>query len=338
MKTKVFLTGAGGAVGIHMLAHIFHNTDWDVVATDSFRHKGHSDRIAEMLKDHTDWRPRLEVITHDLNAPFTGREITKFGRITYIINLASLSDVQLSIDDPVPTVRNNVELMLNVLEIARLVKPKVFLHFSTDEVYGPALKNSKGHKEWSAIVPSNPYSASKAAQEALAIAWWRSYDVPVVITNTMNNFAEMQGYTKFPAMIQQKIAKGETIKVHVSSDGQIGTRYYIHSRNAADAVLFILKNIPVVMHGSGEIDRPLRFNIVGDKQVSNLELVETIGKLMGKEPKYQLENFHGTNPGHDLHYGLDGSNLAEWGWTPPMTFEESLDNTIQWQQDHPDWL
>ncbi len=336
--TRCLITGAGGAVGIHMLAHIMHHTDWQVVCTDSFRHKGYYDRLSLVLKDHPDWADRIEIMVHDLQAPFTSRELQELGTITYILNLASISDVQASIDDPVYTVRNNTELMLTMLEAARVLQPKAFLHFSTDEVYGPVAKDSTGHEEWAAIVPSNPYSASKAAQEALAIAWWRSFGVPVIITNTMNNFGETQDPSKFPAMIQNKLSKGEVVKVHVSSDGQIGTRYYIHSRNAADAVLYILRETTPTMHQSGQIDRPDRYNIVGDKQVDNLELMRTISTLMGIEPQYQLENFHGTNPGHDLHYGLNGTKLKELGWQAPLSFEESLKNTIEWQKDNPNWV
>lgn len=337
-KTRVFLTGAGGAIGLHVIAHLMHNTDWEIIAIDSFRHKGYFDRIVLVVKNHPEWKGRISVITHDLTAPLTDRQIAKIGKIDHIINLASLSDVQASIEDPVTSVQNNVELMLNVLQYARQVKLKTFIHFSTDEVYGPAPVDSHGHKEWDAILPSNPYAASKAAQEAFAIAWWRSFGVPVIITNTMNNFAETQAPSKFPAMIQKKIQNGEKIQVHVAADGQIGTRYYLHSRNAADAVLFILKNIEPVMHGSGKIDRPLRFNIVGDKQVSNLDLVNIIARLMGKTPDCELVNFHQDNPGHDLHYGLDGAFLASKGWTSPVGFEESLKNTIEWGQANPEWL
>lgn len=335
--TKILVTGAGGAIGIHMLSKILEDTDWNIIATDSFRHKGYFDRLAILKSRFPEYSSRIEILTHDLNAPFTEREIKNMRIVDYIINLASISDVQASIEDPVPTVRNNVELMLNMLELARELKPKTFLHFSTDEVYGPAPKDSEGHTEWAAILPSNPYSASKAAQEALAIAWWRSFGVPVVITNTMNNFGETQSASKFPAMIQNKLSKGEKIDVHVSSDGQIGTRYYIHSGNVADAVLFILKNEPT-MHESGAIDRPDRYNIVGDKQIDNAELVDIIGGMMGFSPDVNLVKFHGTNPGHDLHYGLDGTKLAELGWNPPVSFEESLRNTIDWQKDNPEWL
>lgn len=337
---KVLVTGIGGAIGIHIFGDLMHNTDWEVIGIDSFRseHKGYFDRIGQTLRDHPDWRSRLNIFTHNLCAPFTPREIKQLGHIDYVINLASRSDVQASIEDPVPFVRNNTEVMLTMLELVREIKPEVFLHFSTDEVYGAVSKDSKGHKEWDTIIPSNPYSASKAAQEALGIAWWRSFGVPLIITNTMNNFGEMQAPSKFPAMIQQKIQRGEKVTVHCSADGEIGTRYYLHSRNTASAVRFILQNVKPVLHQPGEIDRPVRLNIVGDKQVSNKELVEVIGKLMGKTPEIEMLPFHASNPGHDLHYGMDGTKLAELGWKSPMPFEESLKNTIQWQIEHPEWM
>lgn len=348
---KVLLTGAGGAIGVHVIAHIMHNTDWEIVAVDSFlsEHKGYYDRITRVCRDHPDWPSRINIFTHDLRAPFTERERKSIGEIDYILNLASRSDVQNAIDDPLGFIKNNDDLMLTMVEFARDIwglrdsnaippEGKVFLHFSTDEVYGPAPKDSNGHKEWDVIVPSNPYSVSKANQENIAIGWWRSFGLPVIITNTMNNFGEMQAPSKFPAMIQRNIENDSVTKVHATNDGHIGTRYYIHSRNVADAVLFILKNVKPALHRVGEVDKPLRYNIVGDKQVSNLELVQLIGKLMGKEPKYELSYFHKDNPGHDLHYGLDGSALAKLGWKSPVSFEDSLKNTIEWQQRNPEWL
>lgn len=335
---KVLLTGAGGAIGVHVLAHLMTNTDWELVLTDSFNHKGYFDRIVEVCKDHPEWKERFTIVHHDLIAPFTQREIDQIGHIDYIVNLASLSDVQASIDDPIPFVKNNTDLMLTMLELARKIKPEVFIQFSTDEVYGADAKDSGGHPEWDTILPSNPYSASKAIQESLAIAWWRSYGLPLIITNTMNNFGEMQGATKFPAMIQQKIEKGEVIKVHATKGGEIGTRYYIHSRNSADAILFILKNVPPVIHAHGEIDMPVRLNIVGDRQVSNLELVEVISELMVKIPTIEMSNFHDNNPGHDLHYGLNGEKLGKLGWKSPVSFEDSMAKTIKWQKDNPRWM
>lgn len=345
---RVLLTGGGGSIGVHVIAHIMHNTNWEVVGIDSFRHKGEYDRITRVCKNHPNWLDRIKMIQHDLAAPMTERQIKSLGEIDYVLHLASLSDVQGSIDDPVPTIRNNVDITLNTLELARTLwdlpadpvkqppEGTAFILFSTDEVYGPAEKD-QAHKEWSTILPSNPYAASKAAQEAIAISYWRSYNVPLIITNTMNNFGEMQQPNKYPVKIQKAVEGGEEVTVHTSADGQVGTRYYLHSRNAADALLFIL-NQGVYMHTPGYVDKPDRYNVVGDIQLSNLELAEVIADLMGKDLKYKLDDFHSKQPGHDLHYGLDGEKLEKLGWNPPVNFTESMKNTIEWQQRNKEWI
>lgn len=336
MNKRLLLTGIGGSIGIHTFGHIMTNTDWDVVGIDSFSHKGWCDRITEDLESHPDRINRLTVITHDLIAPFSELQKKKIGHIDYIINMASLSDVYASIQEPVNFIKNNVSLAINMLELARDIKPEAFIQISTDEVYGPT-DGVTGYKEWSPIVPSNPYAASKAAQEAIAIAYWRTYGVPLIITNTMNNFAEMQQGSKFPVMIQKAIEAGETIIIH-GKEGDIGSRSYIHSRNFSDALLFILKNLPPHMHTPDTVDVPDRYNIAGDKQLNNLELAQLIAQLMDKELKYELQDSQFSRPGHDKHYGLDDSKLKALGWTSPVPFEESLKNVVEWQMDNPEWI
>lgn len=131
---------------------------------------------------------------------------------------------------------------------------------------------------------------------------------------------------------------GEEVEVHTAGDGQIGTRYYIHSRNVADAVLFLLNKTTPHMHEAGAVDKPDRYNIVGSAQIDNLELAKIIARLMGKKLRYRLVNFHEDQPGHDLHYGLDGTKLANLGWKAPVEFEESMKATIDWQVKHPEWI
>lgn len=333
---RVLLTGISGSIGIHCFSHIMHNTDWEVVGIASYKHKGWIDRVVEMTTAYPEWKERLTLITHDLTAPFSDLTKIKIGHIDYIINMASLSDVEASIVNPVPFIENNISVVLNMLEYAREVKPEVFIQISTDEVYGATTK-TQAHPEWSPIIPSNPYSASKAAQEAIAISYWRTYGVPVIITNTMNNFAEMQQGSKFPAMLQKWIENDEVVTIH-GKEGNIGTRYYIHSRNNSDALLYILKNLPPHLHESEAVDKPDRYNIVGDVQLDNLELAQTIAKYMGKELKYKLVDFHRNRPGHDPHYGLDGTKLKNLGWKSPISFEDSLKSVIEWQKSHPEWL
>jgi len=334
---RVLITGIGGSIGCHVLAHLIEHTDWEIVGIDSFRHKGLTDRVAVVLNETTGFDDqKVTIFTHDLIAPISPILAEKMGPIDHIINLASLSDVQLSIDEPGPFILNNVQITTTILDYARTQKLKSFVHFSTDEVYGPAGPYG-AHKEWSTILPSNPYAASKAAQEAIAIAYWRSYGVPLIITNTMNNFGEMQQASKFPAMVQRYVTKGDVVPIHGNLE-EIGSRFYIHSRNTADAILFILNNVKPHLHEAGAIDCPDRFNIVGDKRLNNLELAQLIAKYLDKPLYYDMIDYHAARPGHDRHYGLDGSLLHQLGWRSPISFEESMHSTLIWTQEHPEWL
>ena len=333
---KCLISGISGSIGVHFMAHIFKNTDWNIVGIVSFRHRGESDKIEMMLRNHPDWRPRLTILPHDLIGPFSERTKERMGKIDYVLNLASLSDVEASIKDPVTFIQNNVWSTLNMLEYARGTDLEAFVQFSTDEVFGPC-EDGQRFKEWDAQVPSNPYAGSKSAQESIAIAYWRTYGVPLIITNTMNNWGQMQSASKYPVIIQKKILADEEIEIHGDDEG-IGSRSYIHSRNTADAVLFILKNTKPYIHQPGKVDKPDRYNIAGDKQVDNLELAQMIAGLMDKKLKYKIVNFHHTRSGHDKHYGLNDDKLKALGWKPPVSFEEGLRTTIEWQLENPDWI
>lgn len=337
MRKRLLLTGHGGSIGIHTVARVMRETDWEIVGIDSFRHKGMTDRLNEHFRTHPEDRERVRVVTHDLTAPFSDQMAADIGHIDYVINMASLSDVFDSIVNPVPFIENNVRLAVNMLELARVLKPEAFIQISTDEVYGPSEGKDHGYREWAPIVPSNPYAASKAAQEAIAISYWRTYDVPVIITNTMNNFGEMQQGSKFPVMIQKAIAEGKTVTIH-GKEGDIGSRSYIHSGNFAMALIHILRNLPPTMHKEGEADKPDRYNIAGDCQLDNLELAQVIARIMGKELKYELSNSETVRPGHDKHYGLDDEKIRNTGWKSPVSFEDSLKNTIDWQTANQKWL
>lgn len=334
---KLLLTGIGGSIGVHTLSQIMKNTDWDVIGIDSFKHKGWCDRVVSHLERHPGDVPRVKIITHDLTAPFSELTKKEIGKVDYIINMASLSDVEASNQNPVPFVMNNVALVLNMLEYAREVKPEVFIQISTDEVYGPTTGKDDGYVEWDNKVPSNPYAASKSCQEELAIAWWRAFGVPLIITNTMNNFGEMQQSSKYPVIVQKSIMKGDTITIHGDEEG-IGSRSYIHSQNFANALIFLIKNTKPYKHEPGKVDKPDRYHIAGDKQVDNLELAKMIAGLMGKDLKYEIIDFHKTRPGHDKHYGLNADKIKKLGWSSPVSFEESLKNTIEWQLQNKKWI
>lgn len=335
-KKRVLLTGASGFFGSHMLRHLLVNTDWEIVCIASWRYKGIPERILHATGGDKEYMERVTVLTHDLTAPVTNQTKNKIGRIDYILNIASNSHVFRSIEEPAPFVIGNVNLAVNMLELARELKPELFLQFSTDEVYGPAPKGVD-FKEWSTIIPSNPYSASKASQEAIAISYWRTYGIPLIITNTMNLVGETQDTEKYPAQLVRKINKGEVVTIH-GREGDIGSRFYIHARNVADAVLYIINNLPAKLYREDTTTLPDRYNIVGDVELNNLELAQMVANILGKELKYELVDFHSARPGHDRRYSLDGTKLKKLGWNPPMKFEESLKSTIEWTLNNKNWL
>jgi dTDP-glucose 4,6-dehydratase len=330
---RVLLTGAGGFVGSHCLRHLLVNTDWEIVVIDSFRHKGTTDRINVQARGMD--KERVSIFVHDLRVPISEVLAKRMGKIDYIVSMASESHVDRSIEYPREFTENNVGLILTLLEYARQYPVEKFLQVSTDEVYGPA-ERGHNHKEWEPMLPSNPYSASKAAQESICFAYWRTYGVPVIITNTMNIIGELQDPEKFVPMVMRNVEHGELVSIHASKTGEIGSRFYLHARNQADALLFLLNTVKPAKYGRA--DRPDKFHIVGEREIDNLEMAELIAKYVGKELKPKLVDFHSSRPGHDLRYALDGTKMADLGWKAPFSLEESLENTIKWTKEHPEWL
>jgi dTDP-glucose 4,6-dehydratase len=334
--TRVLLTGAAGFVGSHVLRHLLVNTDADIVCPVTFRHKGVPPRLHSAIDSVPDGLRRVTTVMLDLTAPIDSVTEAMIGDIDVIMNVASESHVDRSITDPGPFIENNVRLITNVLDYARRVKPRMVLQMSTDEVYGPAYGDHR-HTEWETIAPSNPYSASKAAQEAVCFSYWRTYGVPVVITNTMNIIGELQDPEKFVPKTIRAIRDGRPVTVHCAPDGTPGSRFYLHARNLADAWLHLAHTHQPQMYPEHTL--PSRFNIVGEREVDNVTMVELIAAAMDAPyPRIERVNFHASRPGHDLRYALDGSKLAATGWKAPIPFEDSLRRAVRWTLDHPEWL
>lgn len=332
------LTGAAGFIGSHALRHYLMNTDWDIVCPVSFRHRGLPSRIEEQIKFIPGAENRISVIKTDLTSPVDYVTAHVAGDIDYIVNFASESHVDRSIEAPGPFIANNVAVMTNMLDYARIARPKAFIQISTDEVYGPA-PAGYAHVEWDTIKPSNPYSASKAAQEAIAFSYWRSYGVPLIITNCMNLIGEMQDAEKFVPMTLRKVLRGETNVVHaqqVNGEWVASSRFYLHARNLADATLFLLNNTKPVAFADGH-EFPDRYHVVGEKETFNDDMVNMIADLAGVHPKIEYTDFHSSRPGHDMRYALDGSKLASIGWKRPLTLEDSLAALVKWTMAHPTW-
>lgn len=333
MSKRVLITGSCGFVGAHIVEHILANTDWNVIGIDSFRHRGDSQRVYHDPK-------RYEIFTHDLTTPISDILMNRIGHVDYIIQNASESHVDRSIE-PVtrrPFVENNVNVALTMLEYAYLVKPEKYIHVSTDEVYGPAIEGHD-HHEWEPHLPSNPYSGSKAAQVDISISYWRTLGIPLIITETMNLVGERQDSEKYVPMLIRKIYNDEEVTIH-GTENDIGSRYYLHARNQADALLYLLKNHKPQMYydSRNDIVKPSRFNVVGELELNNLELAQMVANIMGKTLNYKLEDFHESRPGHDRRYALHGAKMERLGWTPPVPFRKSLEKIVEWTLENKEWL
>lgn len=351
MPKRVLLTGAAGFVGSHALRHILATTDWEIVCPLTFRHKGTPARLATALDSVSpDTVGRVSIGMVDLTAPIDPVTDKNIGHIDYVLNFASESHVERSIEYPGPFIRNNVSLVTELLDWARMRQDRgegveAFLQISTDEVYGPAPAGT-AHREWQDVSrPSNPYSASKAAQEAILFSYWRTYGLPVVITNTMNIIGETQDPEKFVPAVLRHVVNGTNAQIHAGSDGTIGSRFYLHARNQADGVLFALNYALESLRDGDEalrytpgVNQPYRFHIVGEREVDNLEMARMIAAAADKPLNYDLVDFHSSRPGHDLRYALDGSRMASLGWVPPVPLDESLERTVRWTLSNREWL
>jgi len=327
----ILITGGVGFIGHHIVEFILNTTDWNIVILDRLDVSGTLNRLADLPlweKEHG----RVKFVYHNLRAPLNEYARTRLGDVNYILHLAASTHVDRSIEDPMLFVEDNVVGTTNMLQYARtLPHLKAFINFSTDEVFGPAPKGV-AHKENAPYLPSNPYSASKAGAASMGHAFFVTYGVPVITTYTMNNFGERQHPEKLIPRTIRSVIRGEKMPIFAELRGGklvgVGSRFWLHAKNTASAVMFLLKN-----GKPGE-----SYNVIGFDEFTNLEIAQKVAKLVGKPLKYEFVDFHKTRPGHDRRYALDGTKLRKLGWKPPITFEESLKATVEFTLKHPEWI
>lgn len=324
---KYLITGGCGFIGHHIVEHVLKSNLVDeVIVVDKLAYASMGfDRLRDIkVFDDT----RVRTFTFDFTQPFPDEMIKEFGKVDYILHIGAETHVDNSILNPSLFVRSNVIGTMEVLELHRKIKAQYMLYFSTDEIFGPAPAGIS-YREWDRYNSTNPYSASKAGAEELCMAYANTYNMPIMVTHTMNVFGERQHPEKFIPMVIRKVNNGEVVTIHADKTRTVsGTRMYIHARNVANALSFLLEK--------GETRQ--KYNIVGEKEVSNLDMSKFIAEYLGKELKYEMVDFHSSRPGHDLRYALDGTKMANLGWTIPLTFEESLRKTIHWYLQNPRWL
>lgn len=327
---RVLLTGSAGFVGHYIVEKIIEETDWTVVGLERLSYSGNMSRIADL-----DTKGRYTSFHHDLRSPIGELLRKQIGNVDCIIHVGANSHVDRSIEDPLSFVMDNVVGTCNILDFARTQKKhlKCFLYFSTDEVFGPAPYGVK-YDEYDRYNSTNPYSATKAGGEELAVAYRNTYGLPVVITHTMNVFGQRQHPEKFIPKCIRKIMRDEWIDIHGDETRTIpGSRHYIHGEDVADGVLFIIKKPELYEN----VSMCPKFNLIGPDEVNNLELAQMIAEIMKKELKYTLVDFHSSRPGHDLRYAISGDRLAKLGWTPKESLRKRISEVVEWTLKNPMW-
>lgn len=339
MTKTALVTGGAGFVAHHVVNKIINETDWNVICLDRLDLSGNLNRLYDLLKDNPE-KNRVKIVYHDLKAELNDYTKLLIGsEVNYILHLAAGSHVDRSIELPLEFVMDNVVGTCNILNFARECKKlERFIYFSTDEVFGPA-PNGINYDEYDRYNSTNPYSASKAGGEELAVAFHNTYNVPVYITHTMNVFGERQHPEKYIPKCIKKIRDGETITVHSDASRTVpGSRFYIHAEDVADALVFLVQNVSVNSDISNKGVKCPKFNIVGKQEVNNLELAQIIADCQGKELKYELIDFHSSRPGHDLRYALSGERMKQLGWEPKIDLTERIKQVVDWTLNRPDWL
>lgn len=341
MSKKVLITGGAGFIAHHVIERILRTTDWEIVSLDRLDFSGNLNRLADMMQDiPQEDKGRLKIVWHDLKAEINPLTAAMIGDINIVLHLAAGSHVDRSIEFPMEFVMDNVVGTTNLLQYARTLKNlDRFVYFSTDEVFGPA-PPGVNYLEYDRYNSTNPYSASKAAAEEICVAFENTYKLPIVVTHTMNVFGERQHPEKFIPMVIQKARDGELVTVHSDPSKTIaGSRHYIHAKDVADGLMFILENLQDYKHTGdyGGAKCP-KFNLVGPEEIDNLALAQMIAGAVGKELQYEMTDFHSSRPGHDLRYALSGELLKSLGWEPKIKFSERVKEVVEWTLVNNRWL
>jgi dTDP-glucose 4,6-dehydratase len=340
MSKTVLVTGGAGFIAHHVIENLIRTTDWNVISLDRLDFSGNLNRLSDMMEQFDiETRKRLRVVHHDLRAEVNPLICKELGDVNYVLHLAAGSHVDRSIEYPMEFVWDNVVATGHILQYARTLKNlERFVYFSTDEVFGPA-PVGVDYDERARYNSGNPYSATKAGGEELAVAFENTYGLPIYITHTMNVFGERQHPEKFIPLCIRKVRDGETLTIHSDKTRTVpGSRYYIHAADVAEALHFLLGiDSTKLTEDYGGAKCP-KFNLVGKEEVNNLQLAQYIAQAQGKELKYELVDFHSSRPGHDLRYALSGDYMRSLGWEPKIALSERITQVVEWTLANDRWL
>lgn len=314
---NIIVTGGAGFIGSNFVHYIYRERpDWHITVLDALTYAGNQKNLEGLDPS------RVELVVGNIcDAELVDKLVAEADAV---VHYAAESHNDNSLQNPYPFVETNILGTYTLIEAARKHN-KRFHHISTDEVYGDLeLDDPAKFTPNTPYNPSSPYSSTKAGSDLLVRAWVRSFGLQATLSNCSNNYGPYQHVEKFIPRQITEVLEGRKPRLYGTG---VQVRDWIHAEDHSSGVLAILEKGTI-----GET-----YLIGADGEENNKHVVELILKQMGKDQNdYEHVN---DRPGHDMRYAIDSSKLREeLGWTPRFTnFEEGLQDTINWYQQHEDW-
>ena len=320
---EIIVTGGYGFIGTHLLKHLLEQTDYRITNIDSETYAAQKQHIQGYIKDNPQYRRRIKFIKKDISNYKQLEKIFESIKPVGVINVAAESHVDNSITGPLPFITSNIVGTFNLLECSRKFDVERYLQVSTDEVYGQ-LHNHDDHPftEMNNLEPSSVYSSSKASADLLVQSYYKTFKLNACITRCCNNYGPYQHKEKLLPKTILNALNNHTIPVYGKGEN---VREWIHAEDHSRAVLAVFNR-----GRSGEV-----YNIGTGETYNKITLVKMILSLVDR--KEDLIEFVEDRKGHDFKYAIDcGKIVNELGWSPEITFENGIKQTIDWYRNYLD--
>jgi len=313
---KLLITGGAGFIGSNFIHYILkHHKKDEVVNFDKLTYCGNLENLRDIEKN-----PKYKFIKGDICDAKLVEKVFQKEKPDFILNFAAETHVDRSIKNPKNFTQTNVLGTHTLLEASRKYNIKKFLQISTDEVYG-SIKKGK-FKEIDSLLPNSPYAASKAGADLLVRSYYKTFNLPILITRSSNNFGPYQYPEKLIPLFITNILQGKKVPLYGTG---LNVRDWIYVLDNCAGIDIVLRKGKI-----GEI-----YNIGGGNEKTNLEIAKIILKELGKDESW-IE-YVKDRPGHDFRYALDTRKIIKLGWKPKYSFEKAIKETIIWYKTRQDW-